>query len=166
MARFAADASTTGDEFAIVAPALTDAAGKERDVFEPGETAIFTVSLKALSDISNAHACMYIRTRDGQPLFDTATSRYSDARLTLSPGECATATFCVTLHLQNGIFPVGFSVSSEFDEYFVYCNMGLKQVVMTGDQKSNGFVHLNPKAELFMGKVEEEGLLQSEIAAG
>jgi lipopolysaccharide transport system ATP-binding protein len=157
---------TKSDDLVITKVALTDADGKERDVFEPGETATFTVSLKALTDISNAHACMYIRTRDGQPLFDTATSRYSDARLTLACGECATATFRVTLHLQNGIFPVGFSISSEFDEYFVYCNMGLKQVVMTGDQKSNGFVHMNPEAELFIGKVEEEGLLQSEIAAG
>ena len=120
--------------------------------------------MKALADISNAHACMYVRTRDGQPLFDTATSRYTDARLTLAKGDSATAVFRVTLNLQNGIFPLGFSVSSEFDEYFVYCNMGLKQLVITGDHKANGVVHLNPQAELHLGQGEPESVLQPAVA--
>lgn len=145
---------------------LTDVDGRERDVFNPGEEAIFTVQMKALADISNAHACMYIRTRDGQPLFDTATSRFSDTRLTLARGETATAVFRVTLNLQNGVFPLGFSVSSEFDEYFIYCNMGLKQLVLTGDRKSNGFVHLGPQAELVIGNVDEaENALRSDVVS-
>ena len=145
---------------------LTDIDGRERDVFHPGDEAIFTVHMKALGDISNAHACMYIRTRDGQPLFDTATSRFSDTRLTLARGETATAVFRVTLNLQNGVFPLGFSVSSEFDEYFIYCNMGLKQLVLTGDRKSNGFVHLGPQAELVIGNADEaENALRSDAVS-
>lgn len=145
---------------------LTDIDGRERDVFNPGDEAIFTVQMKALADIANTHACMYIRTRDGQPLFDTATSRFSDTRLTLAKGETATAVFRVTLNLQNGVFPLGFSVSSEFDEYFIYCNMGLKQLVLTGDRKSNGFVHLGPQAELVIGNPEEaENALRSDAVS-
>jgi hypothetical protein len=43
--------------------------------------------------------------------------------------------------------------------------MGLKQLVMTGDRKSNGFVHLSPEAELFIRRAEaEESILPSEVA--
>src|SRR5579884_179540 len=97
--------------------------GKAREVFDPGDTATFSITLKALTDISRAHACLYIQTRDGIPLFDTATSRHTDARLTLKKGEQATATFRVQLNLRSDVFRLGFSVSSEFDEYFLYCNM-------------------------------------------
>lgn len=142
---------TKSSSLELTGVSVADAEGRECDVFEPGAEAVFTVQMKALADITNAHACMYIRTRDGQPLFDTATSRFSDTRLTLAKGESATAVFRMTLNLQNGVFPLGFSVSSEFDEYFVYCNMGLKQLVITGDRKSNGFVHLEPHAKLIIG---------------
>lgn len=148
---------TKSSDLEITGVSVTDSQGKEREVFDPGEEAVFTVQMKALADISNAHACAYIRTRDGQPLFDTATSRFSETRLTLAKGECATAIFRMNLNLQNGVFPLGFSVSSEFDEYFIYCNMGLKQLVMTGDRKSNGFVFLNPQAELYLEKTENAG---------
>jgi hypothetical protein len=155
---------TKSSNLEITKVSVTDDAGRERDVFEPGAAAVFTVQMKALADISNAHACMYVRTRDGQPLFDTATSRYADTRLTLTKGNSATAVFRVTLNLQNGVFPLGFSVSSEFDEYFVYCNMGLKQLVITGDRKANGVVHLNPQAELRIGQDESETVLQPNVA--
>jgi homopolymeric O-antigen transport system ATP-binding protein len=148
---------TKSSALEITGVRVTDARGQECEVFDPGETAVFTVEMKALADISNAHACAYIRTRDGQPLFDTATSRFSDTRLTLAKGESATAVFRMNLNLQNGVFPLGFSVSSEFDEYFIYCNMGLKQLVLTGDRKSNGFVYLNPRAELHLEKIEQGG---------
>ncbi len=159
---------TKSSALEITQARLTDSTGAEREVFEPGETAVFTIQMKALAAISNAHACMYIRTRDGQPLFDTATSRFNDTRLTLVPGECATAVFRMKVNLQNGVFPLGFSVSSEFDEYFVYCNMGLKQLVMTGNRKSNGSVYLDPQAELLIGKNKEdsEGILQSGVVTG
>lgn len=163
-ALYAEDTKSGGLEITRVS--LTDASGEEREVFEPGEAAVFTVQMKALADISNAHACMYVNTRDGQSLFDTATSRHSDARLTLAKGECATAVFRMDLNLQNGVFPLGFSVSSEFDEYFVYCNMGLKQLVMTGNRKSNGFVHLNPRAELYIGADAAEAAMQSRLVNG
>jgi lipopolysaccharide transport system ATP-binding protein len=155
---------TKSSSLEITSVSVTDDAGRERDVFEPGSAAIFTVRMKALADISNTHACMYVRSRDGQPLFDTATSRYTDNRLTLAKGESATAIFRLTLNLQNGVFPLGFSVTSEFDEYFVYCNMGLKQLVITGDRKANGVVHLNPQAELRLGRGESESILQPDVA--
>src|SRR5947209_14024209 len=68
---------------------------RPREVFEPGETAVFRVTFRALTDISQAHACMYIQGRDGQSLFDTATSRHTDVRVTLRKGACATAIFRV-----------------------------------------------------------------------
>ena len=159
---------TRSSALEITSLRLTDSAGAEGDVFDPGDTAVFTVTVKALADIANAHACMYIRTRDGQPLFDTATSRHSNSRLTLTQGETATAVFRFKTNLQNGVFPLGFSVSSEFDEYFIYCNMGLKQLVMTGNGKSNGVVYLEPRAELLIDKPAgtSESVLQSGIASG
>lgn len=132
---------------------LTDGEGRTRDVFDPGDEAILSVTFKALTDISRAHACVYIQTRDGLSLFDTATSRHTDARITLNAGESATAVFRVQLNLRSDVFRLGFSISSEFDEYFLYCNMSVKQLVMTGDRKANGFVHFDPKADLLIGKV-------------
>jgi lipopolysaccharide transport system ATP-binding protein len=155
---------TKSSNLEITGVSLTDETGRERDVFDSGAGAVFTVHMKALANISNAHACMYVRTRDGQPLFDTATSRYTDTRLTLAKGDSATAVFRVELNMQNGVFPLGFSVSSEFDEYFIYCNMGLKQLVITGDRKANGVVHLNPQAELHIGRGESESVLQPDVA--
>lgn len=146
---------------------LTDAAGREREVFDPGDPAIFSVQLRALAPIVNAHACMYITSRDGQPLFNTATSRHTEARVTLDKGDSVTAVFRLNLNLQDNVFMLGFSVSSEFDEYFIYCNMGLKQVVMTGNRKSNGFIHLNAQAELLIGALEStETTVHSGMAPG
>lgn len=160
-ALYAEDTKSSSLEILNVGLAGRD--GIEREVFEPGEPAVFTVQMRALDNVENAHACMYIRTRDGQTLFDTATSRHSAKRLTLSTGEIATAVFRLNLNLQDGAFPIGFSVSSEFDEYFVYCNMGLKQLVMTGNRKSNGFVHLNANAELHL---EKDQPVESALSSG
>ena len=132
---------------------LTDGEGRSREVFDPGDVAILNVTFKALTNISRAHACAYIQTRDGLSLFDTATSRHTDARVTLNAGESATAVFRVQLNLRGDVFRLGFSISSEFDEYFLYCNMSVKQLVMTGDRKANGIVHFDPKADLLIGKV-------------
>jgi lipopolysaccharide transport system ATP-binding protein len=129
---------------------LTDIHGCLCEVFDPGDTALLSVSFTALTDISRAHACLYIQTRDGLPLFDTATSRHTDARVTLRAGQSATAVFRVQLNLRGDVFRFGFSISSEFDEYFLYCNMGVKQFVMTGDRKANGFVHFDPSASLIL----------------
>jgi Wzt C-terminal domain len=131
---------------------LTGSDGRAREVFDPGDTASLSVTFKALSDISRAHACLYIQTRDGQSLFDTATSRHTDARVTLRAGESATARFRVRLNLRGEVFRFGFSISSEFDEYFLYCNMSVKQFVMTGDRKANGFVHFDSSAELVLNR--------------
>ncbi len=132
---------------------LTDAEGRPREVFEPGERAVFKVVVRALQPVNRAHAGLLIHTKDGQPLFDTATSRHTDDRLTLGPQEAATIEFGVDLNLQNDVFRIGFTVTSEFDEFYLYCNMNLKQAVMTGDRKSNGLVHLNPSARVLFGEL-------------
>lgn len=124
--------------------------GQAREVFDPGDVALLSVTFKARTDISQAHACLYIQTRDGLSLFDTATSRHTDARVTLRAGESATAVFRLQLNLRGDVFRFGFSISSEFDEYFLYCNMSVKQFVMTGDRKANGFVHFDPSATLLL----------------
>jgi lipopolysaccharide transport system ATP-binding protein len=131
---------------------LTGSDGQMRDVFDPGDTACLSITFRALTDISQAHACLYIQTRDGLSLFDTATSRHTDARVTLCAGESAAAVFRVQLNLRSEVFRFGFSISSEFDEYFLFCNMSVKQFVMTGDRKANGFVHFDPSASLVFGK--------------
>src|SRR6266403_620623 len=132
---------------------LTDAEGRPREVFEPGERAVFKVVVRALQPVNRAHAGLLIHTKDGQPLFDTATSRHTDDRLTLGPQEAATIEFGVDLNLQNDVFRIGFTVTSEFDEFYLYCNMNLKQAVMTGDRKSNGLVHLNHSARVLFGEL-------------
>lgn len=128
--------------------------GTPCEVFEPGDSAELSVSFRALTDIAQAHACLYIQTRDGLTLFDTATSRHTNARVTLRTGESATAVFRMQLNLRGDVFRFGFSISSEFDEYFLYCNMSVKQFVMTGDRKANGFVHFDPRASLISGHNE------------
>lgn len=130
---------------------LSGSDGCPCEVFEPGDVAVIRVSFRALADISRAHAGLYIQTRDGIPLFDTTTGRHTDARITLRAGEYATAIFRVRLNLRGDAFRVGFSITSEFDEYFLYCNMNIKELVMTGDRKANGLVHLDPEAELVTG---------------
>jgi lipopolysaccharide transport system ATP-binding protein len=140
--------NASGKELEVVEARLTDVSGVQRDVFDPGETATLRVRVRALSGISKAHAAFYIQTRDGQLLFDTATSRFTSSSISLRKSESATIEFHFDLNLQSDIFRLGFSVTSARDEYFMYYNMNIKQLVMTGNSKSNGFVHLNPRCEL------------------
>ena len=155
--------SSSGKEVDVAEAWLTDETGRRREVFDPGETAILTVKITAIADISKAHAAFYIQTRDGQPLFDTATSRFTTSRVTLRRGESATIIFRADLNLQSDVFRLGFSVTSERDEYFLYSNMNIKQIIMTGNSKSNGFVHLNPRCQLIaQGNTAEQ---KSEVPA-
>ena len=56
----------------------------------------------------------------------------------------AEITFDLNLNLQGGIFRLGFAVTDMFDRQYLYCNMNLKQLVMTGNSKSEGMIYLDP----------------------
>jgi len=136
------------EEIELLSASLTDADGQSREVFDPGERAIFTVTMRALQDVSNGHAALLIHTPDGQLIFDTPTSWHTDKTVTLKKGETVTATFRVDLNLQNGVFLLGLTVRDAFIDRNWYSNLKVKQVVMTGNRKSNGTMFLNPEAEL------------------
>ena len=110
--------------------------------------------MKALRDLHNAHAALMIHTVDGQLVFDTATSRLLNNRpLELKKGETATVAFTLDMNLRSGVFLMGFNISSEIDVpgQYIYYNGCVKRVVMSREQKANGIVHLNPRAELTLG---------------
>jgi lipopolysaccharide transport system ATP-binding protein len=136
----------------IVDTSLRNSAGEETEVFEPGEEAVLEIKLKAKAPINNAHAALLIHTEEGQLVFDTATSRLlgDKKRLNLKAGETARVAFTVNMNLRNGVFLLGFTVTSEIEVpgQFIYYNGKLKRAVMAGEHKSNGMVYMNPRAEL------------------
>lgn len=136
------------EEIELLDSSLTDVNGQTREVFDPGETAIFTVTMRARKDVSNGHAALLIHTPGGQLIFDTPTSWHTSEAITLKTDETATATFRIDLNLQNGVFLLGVSVRDAFIDRSWYSNFKVKQVVMTGNRKSNGTVFLNPYARL------------------
>jgi lipopolysaccharide transport system ATP-binding protein len=130
---------------------LTNSSGQETEIFEPGEQIVLELRLKATADITNAHAALLIRTEEGQLVFDTATSRLLDKKkLNLLRGETARIAFTLNMNLRNGVFLLGFTVTSEIEVpgQFIYYNGKVKRVVMAGEHKSNGIVYLNPRAEV------------------
>jgi hypothetical protein len=103
-----------------------------------------------------------LQTREGQPLFDTATSRHSGERLMLRKGQTVTAMLTIDLNVQSGVFRFGFSLTDKLDQRFLYCSYNVKQVVLTGDCKSNGWIHMNSRAELLRSRsaaVEQEPVI-------
>jgi lipopolysaccharide transport system ATP-binding protein len=129
---------------------LTGSDGEEQDIFEPGERVRLEVELKALSAMENAHAGLQVHTADGQMVFVTATSRLSNKRLNLAAGESAKVVFTLNLNMYGGVFLLGFTVSPELEVpgNWLYYNPRLKKIIMTGDDKNQGFLHLNASAEL------------------
>jgi lipopolysaccharide transport system ATP-binding protein len=145
---------TSNDNVELTDVRLRTADGEERDNFEPGESVVLEVKLKALRDLRNAHAALMIHTVDGQLVFDTATSRLLNNRpLELKKGQMATVVFALDMNLRSGVFLLGFNISSEIDVpgQFIYYNGCVKRVVMAREQKANGIVHLNPRAEMIFG---------------
>jgi lipopolysaccharide transport system ATP-binding protein len=145
---------TSNDNVELTDVRLRTADGEERDNFEPGESVVLEVKLKALRDLRNAHAALMIHTVDGQLVFDTATSRLLNNRpLELKKGQTATVVFALDMNLRSGVFLLGFNISSEIDVpgQFIYYNGCVKRVVMAREQKANGIVHLNPRAEMIFG---------------
>ena len=145
------------EEIEVLNASLTNVNGESREVFDPGETAIFTVTMRARKDVANGHASLLMHTTDGQLIFDVPTSWHTNKTVTLKQGETATATFRMDLNLQNGVFLLGLTVRDAFmDEGNWYSNLKIKQVVMTGNRKSNGTMFLNPYAELAVPATEDE----------
>jgi lipopolysaccharide transport system ATP-binding protein len=142
------------EEIEVLSASLTSVDGESREVFDPGEKAILTVTMRARKDVANGHAALLIHTTDGQLIFDTPTSWHTDKTVTLKQGETATATFRIDLNLQNGVFLLGLTVRDPFIDWNWYSNLKIKQVVMTGNRKSNGAVFLNPSAELITPSAE------------
>ncbi len=144
---------TSNDNVELADVRLRTVAGEERDVFDPGESVVLEVKLKALRELHNAHAALLIHTADGQLVFDTATSRLLSGRsLEMNKGETATVTFTLDMNLRSGVFLVGFNISSEINVpgVFIYYDGCLRRIVMKGRSESNGIVHLNPRAELIL----------------
>jgi len=132
---------------------LKSDSGQEREVLEPGEGVVLEVKFKARHEIRGAHAALLIHTSDGQLIFDTATSRLLEkSPLNLSPGECATVVFSLNMNLRSGVFLLGFNISQEIDVpgQFIYYNGCIKRVVMRQEHRSQGMVHLNPRAEIIL----------------
>jgi lipopolysaccharide transport system ATP-binding protein len=142
---------TTDGDVAILDVRMTNSAGVETEIVEPGEEVVIDVRLKAKAEINNAHAALLIHTDEGQLVFDTATSLLLDKKkLNLRAGEIARITFKLNMNLRTGIFLLGFTVTSEIEVpgQFIYYNGKIKRVVMAGERKSNGIVYLNPRAEV------------------
>jgi lipopolysaccharide transport system ATP-binding protein len=141
---------TQDGDVELIDARLTNSAGEETEVFQPGEEIELEIRIRARADINNAHGALLIHTQEGQLVFDTATSRLLDKRkLNLAKGETARITFKLNMNLRNGIFLLGFTVTSEIEVtgQFIYYNGKLKRAVMSGEAKSNGIVFMNPRAE-------------------
>ena len=148
----------SGGDIKVVSTTLNGVSGKPREVFEPGERATCTVVVEAASQIKDAHAAFYVHTQEGERLFLTTSGQHSEAMLTLAEGERAEITFDLNLNLQGGIFRLGFAITDMFDREYLYCNMNLKQLVMTGNSKSEGMIYLDPKVRLVPGEKDEASI--------
>jgi lipopolysaccharide transport system ATP-binding protein len=144
------DEDTKSNSVELVDIHLRSADGKERDVFEPGEKVVLDVQLKALKDLSDAHAGLQIHTADGQLVFVTATSRLTSKKLSLMKGEQARITFSLDLNIHGNVFLLGFTMTPEIEVpgEWLYYNPRLKRIIMTDGRKSQGFLHLNPSVEV------------------
>ena len=149
------DDKTASDHIELLDVRLKGSDGVARDVFQPGERATFEVTLKALHPLRDAHPGLMIHTLEGQCVFVTATSRLLKKRLNLEQGETAEVAFCLDLNLQGSVFALGFTVTPELEhkDQWLYYNPNLRKFVMTDEHKSQGFVFLNPSAELSVNTV-------------
>jgi lipopolysaccharide transport system ATP-binding protein len=140
----------TSEHLELIDVQLTGQDGEKRDVFRPGEKVTFGVTLRALHNIRDAHPGLMIHTVEGQCVFVTATSRLSKKRLNLDKGESASVSFSLDLNLQGSVFLLGFTVTPELERSgeWLYYNPNLRKFVMTDEHKAQGFVFLNPSAEL------------------
>jgi len=141
---------------------LRNSSGIETEVIEPGGCLSLELRLRAKREVRDAHAAVLIHTDDGQLVFDTATSRLQDnGKLSLGAGETARVVFTLDMNLRNGVFLLGFTVTSEIEVpgEFIYYNGKIKRVVIAGDCRSNGIVFMNPRASVSIDRQYEERAL-------
>jgi lipopolysaccharide transport system ATP-binding protein len=143
---------TTSDHIEVLGSQVQCRDGEVREVVKPGETIKFEVRFRALTDLRKVYPGFMVHTLDGLCVFVTATSRLSHQRLDLSTGECATVTFTVDMNLRGDVFLFGFTLTPELENpgEWLYYNPRVKNVVMKDDQRSQGFAHLNPRAEVVL----------------
>jgi len=129
---------------------LSPAKGEARDIFEPGEKAIFEVQLKALRKLHNCQPSLQIHTADGQLVFVTATSRLTDKKLNLAAGESAKLVFSLDLNIHGNVFLLGFGVTEEIEipGEWLYYNPRLRRIIMTDTRRCQGLLYMNPSVEL------------------
>ena len=90
--------------------------------------------------MENAHAGLQVHTADSQMVFVTATSRLSNKRLNLAPGESAKVVFAESEYVRGCILTPDLpSHDSEVPGNWLYYNPRLKKIIMTGDDKNRGF---------------------------
>lgn len=140
----------TSDHVELIDVQLRGHSGSPRDVFTPGERVTFDVELRALASIHDAHAGLMVHTVDGQCVFVTATSRLSNSRINLKPGETTRVSFSLNLNLQGNVFLLGFTVTPELEREgeWLYYNPNLRKFVMTDEHKAQGLVYLDISAAL------------------
>ena len=146
----------------LVRVKLTSQEGIETDVFAPGETITLEVDVKALQSIQNAHAGLQIHTADGQCIFVTATSRLTEDRLNLLPGQSAKLIFTLDLNVHGNVFLLGFTISAEVETpgEWLYYNPRLRKIVVTDKRRSHGLVYLNPTAKLVLDLQPQPEMIQ------
>lgn len=132
--------------FELLSVQLRSVNGEERDLFDPGEKAIFEVEVKALRNVRNVHAGLQLHTADGQLIFVTATSRLTTSKLSLSEGERAKIAFSLDLNIHGNVFLLGLTMTPEIEVpgEWLYYNPRLRRIIMTDSRRCQGFVHLNP----------------------
>jgi len=125
---------------------LSSTNGEERDIFDPGQKVVFEVRLRALKDLRNCHPALHVHTTDGQLVFVTATSRLTDQKLTLAPGESAKLTFSLDLNIHGNVYLLGFGVTPEIEipGEWLYYNPRLRRIIMTDSRRSQGLLYMNP----------------------
>ena len=150
---------TKSSTFELVDVRLRGAKGEDREVFEPGEKAVFEVQLRALKEVRNVHPGLQIHTADGQLVFVTATSRLTNKKLALSEGQTAQLSFSLDLNIHGNVFLLGFTVTPEIEVpgEWLYYNPRLKRVIMTDSRKCQGFLHMNPSVTMHV-KTESDRL--------
>lgn len=127
---------------------LKSATGEERSVFQPGEAVTLEIGIRARQEIRGVYAGLTIHTMEGQFVFDTSANRLTGERMSMNPGDEARIVFALDMNLQSGVFLLGFDLELPEFASFLYHNPRLKRIVLSGDHRSRGYVHLNPRVEV------------------
>lgn len=146
------------DKIEVLHSRLMASGTSECDVVEPGTRLVLEVEIRALAKVQGAHPGLQVHTADGQCLFVTASSRLTDQKLNLEPGQRATIVFTFDMNLQGNVFLLAFTVSPEIESPgdWIYYNPRLKRVVVTEDRRCAGVLHMDPGFEMVIHERSNE----------